>query len=89
MSFFTGLVDVVDGAIRVHMRLSGYISGLREGETFFGAKIQCDIRDFIQRRIYFFRIYEPNLTHYITANVQPGELFVDLGANIGYFSLLA
>jgi len=89
MSFFSGLVDIADNAVRVHMRIQRYISRLREGKTFFGAIIQCDLRDFIQRRIYFFRIYEPNLTHYITGNVRPGDLFVDLGANIGYFSLLA
>lgn len=89
MSFFTGLVDIVDTTVRVYMRIQGHISRVREGKTFFGAMVQCDLRDFIQRRIYFFRIYEPNLTHYIAGNVRPGDLFVDLGANIGYFSLLA
>jgi FkbM family methyltransferase len=89
MSFFNGLVDIADSAVRVHMRLQGYISRHRQGTTFFGAIVKCDIRDFIQRRIYFFRIYEPNLTYYFMGNVRPGDVFVDLGANIGYFSLLA
>jgi FkbM family methyltransferase len=29
------------------------------------------------------------LTYFITAKLRPGDTFVDLGANIGYFSLLA
>lgn len=61
----------------------------REGETFFGAKVRCDIREFLQRKIYFFSIYEPNLTYLFINTLRAGDLVVDIGANIGYFSLLA
>lgn len=89
MKFFPHLVDAADNLMRIYMRLQSRISPLREGETFFGAKITCDIRDFIQRRIYFFHNYEPNLTQFVIGAVRPGSTFLDLGANIGYFSLLA
>ena len=89
MKFFPQLVDAADNLMRIYMRLQSRISPLREGETFFGAKITCDIRDFIQRRIYFFSNYEPNLTRFVIDTVKPGTTFLDLGANIGYFSLLA
>jgi len=89
MNFFIALIDATDFSVRVVMRLRGYLSPRQEGTTFFGSKITCNIRDFIQRRIYFFRIYEPNLTYFIVNNVELGDVFVDLGANIGYFSLLA
>lgn len=33
--------------------------------------------------------YEPHVTRAISSTLQPGDTFVDLGANIGYYSLLA
>lgn len=33
--------------------------------------------------------YEPQLTAYLRANLRPGMTFVDIGANVGYFSVLA
>jgi FkbM family methyltransferase len=89
MKLFNKVVDISDGITRVYMRANRYIRPVGECKTYFGATIVCDIGDFIQRRIYFFKIYEPNLTYFITAKLRPGDTFVDLGANIGYFSLLA
>jgi FkbM family methyltransferase len=43
----------------------------------------------IQRKIAYFGIWEPNLTAYIRRTLRPGDVFVDVGANIGYYSLLA
>lgn len=43
----------------------------------------------IQRKIAYFGIWEPNLTAYIRRTLKPEEVFVDVGANIGYYSLLA
>lgn len=33
--------------------------------------------------------HEPHLTAFLQANLRPGDWFCDIGANIGYFSLLA
>jgi FkbM family methyltransferase len=33
--------------------------------------------------------YEPQLTAYLRENLRPGMTFVDIGANVGYFSVLA
>jgi FkbM family methyltransferase len=57
--------------------------------TTFGAKISVNLPDLIQSRIYFFGFWEPNLTQFIKASLREGDRFVDVGANIGYFSLLA
>lgn len=57
--------------------------------TKFGAKIFVTLPDLIQSRIYFFGFWEPNLTHFIRHSLRAGDSFVDVGANIGYFSLLA
>lgn len=47
-------------------------------------------RDLIQRYLYWFGVWEPQLTRYILERMKrsPGRLFIDVGANIGYFSLL-
>lgn len=34
-------------------------------------------------------IWEPQETRFLLDTLRPGDVFVDVGANIGYFSLLA
>ncbi len=34
-------------------------------------------------------LYEPNVTAFLVSRLQPGHTFVDIGANLGHFSLLA
>lgn len=51
--------------------------------------IEGNTRDIIQRFIYFFGVWEPNLTRWIGERLSPGDVFIDVGANIGYYSLLA
>lgn len=58
-------------------------------KTVFGAAISGNTRDHIQRHIYYFGLWEPNLTSFLTTRLHEGDVFVDVGANIGYFSLLA
>ncbi|MGO9937502.1 MAG: FkbM family methyltransferase [Terracidiphilus sp.] len=43
----------------------------------------------MQRRIRFFQIFEHNLTYYTIDKLREGDIYVDIGANVGYFSLLA
>ncbi len=45
--------------------------------------------DLVEHAIYYFGCWEPNLTAVIEKRLRPGALFVDAGANAGYFSLLA
>lgn len=46
-------------------------------------------RDVIQAHLYAFGRWEPLLTGWLEARLRPGDTFVDVGANIGYFTLLA
>lgn len=55
----------------------------------WGSRFNCDLRDLVQSRIYYFAVWEPNLTALLSHRLGPGDVFVDVGANIGYFSLLA
>jgi FkbM family methyltransferase len=60
-----------------------------EAKTSFGATVSVDAGDVTGRYIYYFGMKEPNLTEWIARRLRPGDVFVDVGANIGYFSLLA
>ena len=57
--------------------------------TVFGSHIAGDTRDIIQQYIYYFGLWEPNLTRWMARRLAPGDAFVDVGANVGYYSLLA
>ena len=57
--------------------------------TEFDATIECNMKDVIQRSIMFFGVWEPNLTAFLWRRLKAGDVFIDLGANVGYFTLLA
>lgn len=57
--------------------------------TRFGDRFEGDTRDILQQYLYYFGVWEPNLTRLLRESLQPGDVFVDVGANIGYFTLLA
>ncbi|MFD5748401.1 FkbM family methyltransferase [Streptomyces sp. NPDC127033] len=58
-------------------------------QTRFGARFAVDTQDFIQRYLYIFGIWEPHITRWLQSRLKPGDAFVDVGANIGYYSVLA
>jgi FkbM family methyltransferase len=57
--------------------------------TVFGARMAGDTQDMLQQHIYYFGVWEPDLTRYVAKCLTPGDAFVDVGANVGYYSLLA
>ena len=54
-----------------------------------GLRIEGNTRDWIQRNLYYFGLWEPNLSSWLESRLAPGDVFVDVGANVGYFTLLA
>ncbi|MFE2583687.1 FkbM family methyltransferase [Streptomyces sp. NPDC059378] len=58
-------------------------------ETRSGARFAVDTRDLIQRYLYLFGVWEPHLTSWLRRRLRPGDCFVDVGANVGVFSVLA
>jgi FkbM family methyltransferase len=86
---FARSVRALDVLQRAYMRAFAYLSPIRDCRTVFGSIVRCNARDFVQRRIRFFQIFEHNLTYYSMERLRDGDLYVDIGANIGYFSLLA
>ncbi len=57
--------------------------------TVFGARLSGNTRELLQQYVYYFGLWEPQLTCWIPDRLRPGDTFVDVGANIGYFTLLA
>lgn len=57
--------------------------------TTFGSELAGDSQEILQQYIYYFGEWEPHLTRWLSHRLRPGDAFIDAGANIGYFSLLA
>jgi FkbM family methyltransferase len=80
------------GRMRV-FRFANQFAALSHGlvtcSTSWGGVLQCDPQDFIDQRILAFGVWEPQLTRVISDRLEEGDLFVDIGANIGYYSVLA
>jgi len=55
----------------------------------FGAEFAGTTLDVIQRYIYYFGTWEPLVSRFIQKQLKPGDVVVDVGANIGYMSLCA
>ena len=55
----------------------------------FGMRMKLDLNEYIDRFIYYWGCFEPNETWAVQRLLKRGDTFVDAGANIGYFTLLA
>jgi FkbM family methyltransferase len=60
-----------------------------EATTYFGAKVRVQFPDAIQTTIFLTGVWEQYITGLISEGLAPGDIFVDVGANVGYYSLLA
>lgn len=63
----------------------------KEGEedaNVFGYRISLDRRDYIQRSIYL-GTFEPYESSQVKSYLKEGMTFVDVGANVGYYTLMA
>ncbi|MBY0383837.1 FkbM family methyltransferase [bacterium] len=50
--------------------------------------IDCHLQDHIQRQIYFFGAYEPIESYLLKSLLEPDDVVVDAGANIGFYTML-
>lgn len=51
-------------------------------------RMELEPWDLIDSRIFFFNVWEPGVTAFMRDRVKPGDVVADIGANIGYYSLL-
>ena len=54
-----------------------------------GGKMVCPLEDWLGASLYFFGNYEPETTAFFRRHLRPGDVVVDVGANLGYFTILA
>lgn len=57
--------------------------------TRFGARMRARPSQFIEGRILFFGVWEPNVSAQFCSLLKSGDIVVDVGANVGYYSLLS
>jgi FkbM family methyltransferase len=44
--------------------------------------------EYIETRLFFYRAWEPEITRFILRGLSQGDIAIDIGANVGYYSLL-
>ncbi len=54
-----------------------------------GYYITCDLRDGVQRSLFYRGTYEPVTSGLVTAALGGGDTFLDVGANAGHYTFLA
>src|SRR5690349_11942579 len=54
-----------------------------------GLALALDLRDNLQRTVYFTGTYEPGLLRFLANELEPGDVVVDVGAHVGIHALTA
>lgn len=54
-----------------------------------GARLRCDLRDHLSRVVYYRGWMDAELENWMRRWLRPGDVYVDVGAHIGYLSALA
>jgi FkbM family methyltransferase len=62
---------------------------LREVDTFFGARMLVPIPDPVAVSLYRYGAYDASTTAFLLHLVKPGDHVADVGAHVGYFTVLA
>lgn len=61
----------------------------RVARTRFGFSLEVALPDIISVVIFLTGRWEPYITQFVRDTLRAGDTFIDIGANIGYYSLLA
>jgi FkbM family methyltransferase len=76
----------VEAASRTCRRL-GWTLNVR-AKTFWGARMRLLIPEAVSEQLLRCRLFEPSVTAYMLRLLRPGDVFIDVGAHFGYFTLL-
>jgi FkbM family methyltransferase len=53
------------------------------------SRVSCDLRDHVQRHMYYLGCYEPVEAYLFSRLLSPGMTVFDIGANVGQYTLLS
>lgn len=70
-------------------RIAGKTIAPRVVSTVYGVKMVAQPPDSIQTMILFTGRWEPKVSRYLHETLKPGDVVVDVGANVGHHTLLA
>lgn len=74
--------------LRFYKRVYNRFFPRSRATTVFGASFDCEAGDLIQASILHFGLWEPHMTALMKHLIEPGTVIVDIGANIGYYTLM-
>ncbi len=60
-----------------------------EGTIPCGATLNCQLPDAVQFCVFLFGVWEPDISAFVRRRLSVGDTFCDVGAHVGYYSLLA
>jgi FkbM family methyltransferase len=72
-----------------HPNYLGTITWDQVVRTNFGMLMRAQFQECIGRKLILREMHEPELTERIQGTLRAGDAFIDVGANIGYYTLLA
>jgi hypothetical protein len=92
---FDGLIDTVVSQLRpFQFRGKGRLAELviprtgKRNAVIFGSRFSLDLSDYLQRHMYA-GSFERVESAVVRKKLRPGMTFVDVGANVGYYTALA
>jgi FkbM family methyltransferase len=71
------------------LRLTGNLEKVFQKKLHNGLLFQTDPRDHIQKQILWYGFYEKKYVLAWEKMMEPGKIVIDIGANAGYYSLVA
>ncbi len=89
---YTSRFPVEKGKVRVVNFFGRWLRHPGDAETVrrgIGYTMRLDLEDMVQESIFFFNFYERPLATYLLAVLSEGMVFVDIGAHVGQYTLLA
>jgi FkbM family methyltransferase len=86
---FSSLLYIVAYEIVKHMYFATREIVVITKIIFQNLRITLNIVNKTQRILFLQKIYEPYITNYLLKYLKNGDVFLDIGANVGYYTLLA
>lgn len=59
---------------------------LLDARLWCGCHVRVDLCDGIQSSLYYRGLYEPETTAILRRELRPGDCFIDVGSNVGYYA---